>query len=144
MAAGARYLRNHWDALTRFVTDGRLPLDNNTAERQQRLIAVGRKGWLFVASEDGGTWVATLLAVFQSCRLQRLDPLDYLTGIMPALIAGDVDPPRLTHAAFAHQQPAGAGWLPTGGIFLRTNFHPARRLSGFDERIPIIRIRPQC
>jgi transposase len=109
MAAGARYLRNHWDALTRFVTDGRMPLDNNAAERQQRPIAVGRKNWLFVASEDGGAWAATLLAVFHSCRLQRLDPLAYLTDIMPALIAGDVDTLCLTPAAYAQQRRARAG-----------------------------------
>ena len=101
IAEGARYLRNHWQALTRFVTDGRLPLDNNAAERQQRPIAVGRKNWLFVASEDGGTWAADLLSVFQSCRLQQLDPIAYLTDVMPRLIAGDTDPLRLTPASYA-------------------------------------------
>lgn len=101
IAEGARYLCNHWQALTRFVADGRLPLDNNAAERQQRPIAVGRKNWLFVASEDGGTWAADLLSVFQSCRLQQLDPMAYLTDIMPRLIAGNVDPLRLTPAAYA-------------------------------------------
>jgi transposase len=101
LAQAARYLRNHWDALVRFVGDGRLPLDNNAAERQQRPIATGRKNWLFVASEDGGTWAADLLTVFQSCRLQRIDPIAYLRVIMPDLIAGDVDPLRLTPAAYA-------------------------------------------
>jgi hypothetical protein len=43
IAEAARYLRNHWTALTRFVADGRLPLDSNAAERQQRPIALGRK-----------------------------------------------------------------------------------------------------
>ncbi|MBV9542409.1 MAG: IS66 family transposase, partial [Alphaproteobacteria bacterium] len=92
LADGARYLRAHWTALTRFVDDPRLPLDNNAAERQQRPIAVGRKNWLFVASEDGGHWAASLLGIFQSCRLQHIDPIAYLTDIMPAAIAGDVDP----------------------------------------------------
>ena len=104
LAQGARYVRNHWEALTRFVHDGRLPLDNNAAERQQRPIAVGRKAWLFVASEDGGTWAADLFTVFQSCRLQHLDPIAYLTTIMPSLIAGDVDPIGLTPAVYAAQQ----------------------------------------
>lgn len=101
LAEAARYLRNHWTALNRFVTDGRLPLDNNAAERQQRPIALGRKNWLFVASEDGGTWAADLLTIFQSCRLQHLDAIDYLTNIMPAIIAGDVDPLLLTPASRA-------------------------------------------
>ena len=103
VAKGAQYLRNHWDALTRFVNDGRLPLDNNAAERQQRPIAVGRKSWLFVASEDGGAWAATLFSIFQSCRLQRIEPITYLTDIMPALIAGDIDPLDLTPAAYAQR-----------------------------------------
>jgi transposase len=100
IAEAARYIRNHWSALTRFVDDGRLPLDNNAAERQQRPIALGRKNWLFVASEDGGTWAADLLTVFQSCRLQRLDAMAYLTAILPDLMKTGSDPMRLTPAAY--------------------------------------------
>jgi transposase len=77
------------------------PLDNNIAERQQRAVAIGRKNWLFVASEDGGAWAAILLGIFQSCRLLGLDALTYLKAIMPACIAGDVDPLELTPAAYA-------------------------------------------
>jgi transposase len=101
MSEAAGYLRNHWQALTRFVDDGRIPLDNNLAERQQRAVAIGRKNWLFVASEDGGAWAAVLLGIFQSCRLLGLDALTYLKAIMPACIAGDVDPLELTPAAYA-------------------------------------------
>lgn len=108
LAEAARYVRNHWSALTCFVDNGRLPLDNNAAERQQRPVATGRKNWLFVASEDGGTWAADLLAVFQSCRLQHLDALDYLERIMPALIAGDVDPLALTPLAYARRRSTAA------------------------------------
>lgn len=103
LAEGAAYLRNHWHALTRFVTDGRIPLDNNAAERQQRPIAVGRKNWLFVASEDGGIWASILLGIFQTCRLQGIDALAYLTDIMPACIAGNVDPLDLTPASYARR-----------------------------------------
>lgn len=71
------------------------------AERQQRPIALGRKNWILVASEDGSTWAADLLTVFQNCRLQQLDAIDYLTQTMPALIAGNVDPLLLTPASHA-------------------------------------------
>ena len=101
LAEGAAYLRNHWAALTRFLDDGRIPLDNNAAERQQRPIAIGRKNWLFVASEDGGAWASILLGIFQTCRLQQVDALTYLHDIMPACIAGDVDPLKLTPAAYS-------------------------------------------
>ena len=43
-----RYLTNHWAALQRFVDDGRLALDNNRAENQLRVIALGRKNWLLL------------------------------------------------------------------------------------------------
>lgn len=104
LAEGAAYLRNHWTALIRFLDDGRIPLDNNAAERQQRPIAIGRKNWLFVASEDGGIWASILLGIFQTCRLQQIDALTYLHDIMPACIAGDVDPLKLTPAAYALRQ----------------------------------------
>ncbi len=109
LADGARYIRTHWAALTRFAADGRLPLDNNAAERQQRPIAVGRKAWLFVASEDGGHWAAGLLGLFQTCRLQGIDPIAYLLDIMPAVIAGGVDPLSLTPASYAARHTAQAG-----------------------------------
>lgn len=103
LAEGAKYLLNHWTALNRFLEDGRIPLDNNAAERENRPVAVGRKNWLFVASEDGGMWASVLLGIFQSCRLQHIDPIDYLTDIMPACIAGDVDPLNLTPKAYAQR-----------------------------------------
>jgi transposase len=108
LAEGAGYLNNHWQALTHFLSDGRIPLDNNAAERQQRPIAIGRKNWLFVASEDGGTWASILLGIFQSCRLQQLDAMTYLTDIMPACIAGDVNPLELTPAAYAARRQQAA------------------------------------
>jgi len=60
------YLRNHGDALKRFLSDGRLPIDNNDAERDLRRIAVGRKNWQFGRSRDGGDRAAVLLQVSDS------------------------------------------------------------------------------
>ena len=54
-----------------------------------------------ILRQDGGTWVSDLLSVFQSCRLQQLDPISYLTAVMPRLITGDTDPLRLTPASYA-------------------------------------------
>jgi hypothetical protein len=67
-----------------------------------------RKNWLFIAGEDGGTWAPDLLTVFQSCRLQRLDAVAYLSATMPALIAGDVDPLTLTPAVYAESRRVSA------------------------------------
>ena len=59
LTQAAAYILNHWDALCRFLEAGYLPLDNNPAEQALRPVAIGRKNHLFVASEDGGDWLAT-------------------------------------------------------------------------------------
>ena len=57
-----RYLDRQWVALQRYVTDGRLLIDNDNAERQLRTVAVGRKNWLFAGSLEGARRVALLAA----------------------------------------------------------------------------------
>ncbi len=96
LAQAAGCVLDQWVALTRFLETGFLPLDNIPVERDIRPIAVGRKNWLFVDSEDGGEWAATNFSVFQSCRLLGLDPSAYIEGIMPDLIADRRDPMALT------------------------------------------------
>lgn len=54
LAAAIRYARSRWEALTRYVDDGRLEISNNAAENAIRPIAVGRKNWLFAGSDAGG------------------------------------------------------------------------------------------
>lgn len=44
------YLVNHWEALQVFLSDGRLPIDNNDVEQLMKQVAIGRKNWLFVGS----------------------------------------------------------------------------------------------
>ena len=53
LGKAVNYIRNNWEALKRFLGDGRLPIDNNDAERNLRRIALGRKNWMFVGSRDG-------------------------------------------------------------------------------------------
>jgi hypothetical protein len=54
LAIGMRYALARWMALTRYVDDGRLEIDNNAAERSLRGVALGRKNWLFAGSDQGG------------------------------------------------------------------------------------------
>ncbi|MBA3845446.1 MAG: IS66 family transposase [Planctomycetes bacterium] len=96
LAQGAVYVLAQWSALTRFLDAGYLPLDNNPVERDLRTVAIGRKNWLFFGSEDGGAWAAANFTIFQSCRLLGLDPIEYLTRVMPDLIDGRCDPLTLT------------------------------------------------
>jgi transposase len=73
------------DALARFLEDGRLPLTNNGSERELRRIAVGRKAWLFVGSDDHAQAAGNLLSLIASARLHRLDPEAYLRDVFRLL-----------------------------------------------------------
>jgi len=77
-----RYLTNQWDALQRFVEDGRLAIDNNGAENQLRGVAVGRKNWLFAGSFAGAQRAALLYSLVQSCALIGVPPFDYLQDVL--------------------------------------------------------------
>jgi transposase len=73
------------EALSRFLDDGRLRLDNNGSERELRRIAVGRKAWLFVGSDDHAQAAANLFSLIASCKLHRLDPEAYLRDLFRVL-----------------------------------------------------------
>ena len=61
-------------ALTTFLADGRLRMDNNASERALRHIAVGRKAWLFFGSDDHAKAAGNLFSLIASCKLHGLDP----------------------------------------------------------------------
>jgi transposase len=77
-----RYLTNQWAALQRFVEDGRLAIDNNRAENQLRIVALGRKNWLFAGSFEGAKRAALLYSLVQSCTLVDVPPFDYLKDVL--------------------------------------------------------------
>lgn len=79
------YARNHEAALRRFLEDGRLALDNNASERALRKIAVGRKNWLFVGSDDHAVSTANLLSMIATAKLHGLDPEAYLRDVFRVL-----------------------------------------------------------
>jgi transposase len=101
-----RYLTNQWAALQRFVEDGRLAIDNNRAENQLRLVAVGRKNWLFAGSFAGARRAAVLYSLVQSCRLIDVPPFDYLKDVLRRL---PTHPHRLV------DQLTPRGWAKTFG-----------------------------
>ena len=79
------YATNHWQALRCFLEDGRLPLDNNAAERALRPIALGRKNWLFAGSVRGGEAAAIVLSFIESAKLHDLNPYAYLRDVLTRL-----------------------------------------------------------
>jgi transposase len=83
-----RYALARWDALARFADDGRLAIDNNVAERLLRGIAVTRKNFLFIGSDQGGERAATLYTLIESAKLNGLDPEAYLASVIDRLARG--------------------------------------------------------
>jgi hypothetical protein len=79
------YAHRQQGPLTRFFDDGRLELTNNHSERQLRRVAVGRKAWLFVGSDDHAQAAGNLLSLIASARLHDLDPEAYLRDLFRVL-----------------------------------------------------------
>jgi transposase len=78
LAVAIRYALTRWTALTRYVDDGRLEIDNNAAERSLRGIALGRKNWLFAGSDQGGHRAASIYSLVETARLNGIDPEAWL------------------------------------------------------------------
>ena len=76
------YLLKRWKSLTRFLEVPGAPLDNNTAERALKMILRLRKNSLFYANAHGAYVGDVLTSLIETCRLARINPLDYLTALM--------------------------------------------------------------
>ena len=83
-----QYALNRWDALSRYIEDGRLSIDNNLAERQLRGIAVARKNFLFVGSDAGGQRAAIIHTIAETAKLNGLDPEAYIASVLDRLANG--------------------------------------------------------
>jgi hypothetical protein len=79
------YATNQEAALRRFLDDGRLKMDNNASERALRRVAIGRKNWLFVGSDDHAQTTANLLSIVATAKLHDLDPEEYLRDLFRVL-----------------------------------------------------------
>ena len=82
MASAIDYTFSNWDALVRYLEDGRLAPDNNGAERALRGVAVGRKNWLFVGNEGGGRTAANLYSLIETAKAAGIDPREYLRDVL--------------------------------------------------------------
>lgn len=82
LAETIRYALTRWTALTHYVQDGRVEIDNNAAERALRAVAVGRKNYLFMGSAAGGDRAAAMYSLIGSARLNGLDPEAYLRHVL--------------------------------------------------------------
>jgi transposase len=85
------YLRNHWDELQVYLSDGRLPIDNNETEQLMKQVAIGRKNWLFVGSVAAGERAAGFMTLVSSAVRNDLDVYAYVKEVLDRLLAGDRD-----------------------------------------------------
>jgi transposase len=79
------YSLRRWEALTRFVDDGQMPVDNNWIENQIRPIAIGRNNWLFAGSLRAGQRAAAVMSLIQSARMNGHDPWAYINDVLSRL-----------------------------------------------------------
>jgi transposase len=91
LAKATNYLRNHWELLERYTTDGRFPIDNNEVEQLMKHVATGRKNWLFVGSVAGGERAALLMTIVSSAIRNDLDVTAYVKDVLDHLLAGSTD-----------------------------------------------------
>ena len=99
------YSLSNWRALTRFLDDGNVPIDNNAAENSVRPLAVGRKNWLFVGSQQAGERAAVVMSLIESAKLNGHDPWAYLKDVFERL-------PTLKQRDLAQLLPHN--WRPAG------------------------------
>jgi transposase len=71
-----------WDALTLFLIDPHLPVDNNASERAVRFAALGRKNFLFVGSDEAGENLAGLYSLIATCEANGVNPVEYLADVL--------------------------------------------------------------
>ncbi len=79
------YLHNQWDRLIVYLENGAYPIDNNFAENKIRPFVIGRKNWLFSASEAGAKSSANLYSLVETAKANKLNPYDYLKSVFTQL-----------------------------------------------------------
>jgi hypothetical protein len=92
MAEAINYALNNWPALIRYLDAGFLKIDNNTAEREMKRIAIGRKNWLFVGSDNGGRTASILFSFTSTCHRLNIEPWAYLRDVLTRLPALRANP----------------------------------------------------
>jgi len=107
MGKAITYTLDQWPALQRFLTDGRIEIDNNGVENAIRPTAIGKKNWLFIGAADAGQRGAVLYTIVECCRRRGIDPLAYLRDVLtrlPKMTTGQI--PEVTPEAWtrAHRQ----------------------------------------
>lgn len=85
------YFLKNWDEATRFLESGALPIDNTADERINRPFTIGRNNWMQAGSENGARWMAILYSIITTCKLNNLNPEEYLEDVLMRLAVRPAD-----------------------------------------------------
>jgi transposase len=85
------YSLNQWDALLRYLDDPTLAIDNNLSERTLRMVAIGRKNYMFAGSEAGAQRAAIIYSLVGSCKLNEIDPFAYFRDVLTRISTHPAD-----------------------------------------------------
>lgn len=88
LAEAIRYALARWTGLSRFLEDGRVEIDNEIIERAIRPIALNRENALFAGSDGGAEHGAVIASLVETCKLNGVEPLTYLTSVIARILAG--------------------------------------------------------
>lgn len=99
LGKAVHYLLTHWSALTRYLEDGRLEIDNNRTERSIKPFVIGRKNWLFYGNKTGANAGAILYSLIETCKQHKVDVFAWLKY-------------ALTHIQYAETMEQLDGLLP--------------------------------
>ena len=91
-------LKNHWEGLTVFVEHPEVPMDNNKAERKERIVVLGRKNFYGSGAIWSGQLSAILFSIFQSLALWNINPRLWLTAFLEACAANQGNAPENIHS----------------------------------------------
>lgn len=83
--AAINYFLKNWDEATRFLESGALPIDNTADERINRPFTIGRNNWMQAGSENGARWMAILYSIITTCKLNNINPEEYLQDVLMKL-----------------------------------------------------------
>lgn len=85
LARACAYMLGQWSRLEEYLKDGLLEIDNNWCEGANRPLALGRKNWLHIGSEEAGPKVAAIVSIVETCRRLDINLRQYLKDILPKL-----------------------------------------------------------
>jgi hypothetical protein len=85
LAEACQYALNQWPRLKPYLENGRIEIDQNLCENAMRALAVGRKNWLHIGSQEAGPKIAAILSVMETCKRLPINLRKYLNDVLPKL-----------------------------------------------------------